>query len=788
MTNKDLEIVANLLIAWEEADGKIDLDALCFGYPETIRMELERQIGLLSRASWMDDPFGEKDESDVQPGVLLQNRYELISKIGKGGASEVWEAKDHQLGRLVAVKIVNRSELDPQILSEARRLARLKHHGIVAIYDIGHDEDRSFIVTALAESGSLEGRLNQQIALEQAISWVIQIADALGHVHRSGIIHRDIKPANILLDHEGKACLADFGIAHSIIATGKTDGTLAYMSPEQIRGDLCGKTTDIYSLGVVLHQAVSGRLPYQRCSPSDLIHDIPEGKVVLSDQLPSGIKRVCKKALMLAPTDRYQTAEVFLIDLLRASRNKNRRLLLGGLGLGLIGVLTWANRAANRSEANRKIGEKLFIEDELKSVLSIAMAPDGKHFASGDIAYGLKIFDGNGLRIHSLKGHTNWVRTVAFSPDGRYLLSGSGGYANDKGLPTIGDDNTIRVWDALSGEEVRRIGEFNRPVICLAVSPDGKEVLSCGDDTAVYLWSFEGELKHRMLGHFMQIRAVAFVPKARFAVSVGDDSAIHIWGLESGKEHKKILGNLDSIDSLACSQNGQWIATGCRDKTIRIFDWRSGQEVRRMVGHTAAVTSIKFLPYDRHILSGSADNTLMLWDIETGESIERFSGHTKPISGVDVSPDGLTAISGGKEGAIRVWNLPSMKSRSPLTTLKPKSYPDETFDIEGVLQSAREAIAAKYYDLAAVRAAKILAYAPNNAEAYLILAKREHWVEDFQAMRQWLAVAIKLYSEEIERNSNRDILLQRAECWNLLGEKDKADDDRSAAESKDQSN
>lgn len=203
---------------------------------------------------------------------LLNGRYELHGRLGSGGTADVLKATDLQLGRQVAVKIF-RPGADPALeagfAEEAGLLARLQHPSLVTVYDAGFDGGRAYLVMQLIEGESLRSRLTDAAESSQAVRRIgRQLAEALAHVHAAGIVHRDVKPSNILLDAAGRAHLADFGIARLTDATTRTQegmftGTAAYMAPEQVRGDRPGPPADIYALGLVLLQCLTGRLEYE---------------------------------------------------------------------------------------------------------------------------------------------------------------------------------------------------------------------------------------------------------------------------------------------------------------------------------------------------------------------------------------------------------------------------------------------------------------------------------------------------------------------------------------------
>ena len=208
----------------------------------------------------------------MQKNDLIQDRYRLQGPIGKGGMAEVWCAQDERLQRPVAVKfLAPQFHDDPEFLvrffSEAQTVARLNHSNVVSVLDFGDFEDRPYLVMEYVGGGSVAGLTGQPMLPERAVEIVIEAARGAGAAHALGLVHRDVKPANVLLTEDGHAKLADFGIASSkssekLTATGQAIGSPHYISPEQASGIGCGPPSDVYALGVVLYELLTGRPPF----------------------------------------------------------------------------------------------------------------------------------------------------------------------------------------------------------------------------------------------------------------------------------------------------------------------------------------------------------------------------------------------------------------------------------------------------------------------------------------------------------------------------------------------
>ncbi len=352
MKDRDKELLADLLLQWEEAYQRgqdTPATELAKGHPELVA-ELARRIKVLKTISWLDkpledDPPGEDPPPSPHSPRTLSGRYRLDELIAEGGFAQVFRAYDKELQRTVAIKVPKPSQLESKesFQAEARRVARLKHDNIVPVYDVGLEGDTCFIVTEYVEGGSLADRLGKgKPSRDQATRWIGEIAEALEYAHLNGIFHRDIKPANILIDANGRAKLADFGIAQSANKTGRfapSLGTLRYMSPEQLEGKAADHRSDIFSLAVVLYELLAGRIPYSSSEPNVLRKEIVLGTPTSwPDTISRDLKSVCQKALNRSPHQRHASASQFAAELRKASTTPIGRSRMPMLMAGVVAV------------------------------------------------------------------------------------------------------------------------------------------------------------------------------------------------------------------------------------------------------------------------------------------------------------------------------------------------------------------------------------------------------------------------------------------------------------------
>ncbi len=695
------------------------------------------------------------------PGTKI-GRYELLELIGEGGMGLVYLAEQQEpLRRRVALKIVKLGMDTKQVIArfeaERQALALLDHPNIAHVFDAGTTKaGRPYFVMEYVEGVSITKYCDEQkLNIEERLELFKQVCEGVQHAHQKGIIHRDIKPSNILVSNHGDKAvpkIIDFGIAKAITQPlteetfftheGQLLGTPEYMSPEQV--DLATQDidtrSDIYSLGVLLYVLLSGALPFDRESlehagfaelqrtiredepplPSTRLTSLGEEAkaiaenrrtqiITLTRRLHRELEWIPMKAMRKDRTRRYRSASELADDIqnyltgtpliagpestvYRARKFVRKHagsvataaLLLVVIVLGLVASILMGCRAeqARKQEATaRKQVEQALIRaenaekatkekaEELRRTLyvnSIQLA-DAK-CREGNIRRVRELLEScpNDLRgwewyrlrhiadqsRMTLRGHSDEVHEMAVSPDGKRIVSGS-------------VDKTVKVWDAATGAELMTLRGHDKGVRSVAFSPDGKRIVSGSKDKTIKIWDAEsGAELITIPGHSDDVFGVAFSPDGERIVSGSHDKTIKVWNATNGDELMTIRGHERKIGPVSFSPDGRRIVSGSMDwtledwdQTIKVWDAATGAEVMTLRGHLGRILSIAFSPDGSRIVSASGYKIIKVWDAATGAEIMTLRGHKLGVTDVAFSPDGKRIVSGSKDGTIKVWDV-----------------------------------------------------------------------------------------------------------------------------------
>ena len=294
--------------------------------------------------------------------------------------------------------------------------------------------------------------------------------------------------------------------------------------------------------------------------------------------------------------------------------------------------------------------DELTLVRHADAITSVAFSPDGQRLSSGSYDKTVKIWDSaTGKELLTLKGHAGSVTSVAFSPDGQRLASAS-------------VDRTVKIWDSATGKELLTLRGHARSLTKVAFSPDGQRLASGSIDQTVKIWdSVTGKELFALKGHADTVSSVAFSPDGRRLASASMDQTVKIWDSATGKELLALTGHAGWVTSVAFSPDGQRVASGSRDQTVKIWDSATGKELLALTGHAGWVESVAFSPDGQRVASGSRDQTVKIWDSATGKELLALKGHADGVGGVAFSPDGQRLSSGSYDKTVKIWDSATRK-------------------------------------------------------------------------------------------------------------------------------
>jgi WD40 repeat protein len=668
--------------------------------------------------------------------------YQLLGELGRGGMGVVYKARQLSLNRIVALKLIAAEQLaSPKALerfhTEAEAAANLDHPNIVPIYETGALEGRHYFTMKLVEGQSLAQRmkglrlpmavstssrpagLSSRVAARQLeiAQFMAKVADAVHYAHQRGILHRDLKPGNILIDIAGEPHISDFGLAKRIESdsgvthSGELLGTPAYMAPEAAAGKTRQLTTaaDIYGLGVILYELLTGRPPFRAETSVEtlhaLLHDEPTAPRALNRAVPRDLETICLKCLQKEPAQRYTSARALAEDLRhfihgeplqarpvgtadkvwRWCRRKPALatvllLLLLSFALGMAGVLwQWHSARQNAFIARQNLyaadigaAQRALEQDNLRQALDLLrkQVPNSGETDLRGFEWRYLWRQCQSEELFSLPTrNTSWATTVAFSPDGRSLAT-----AGRPGLEPV----TIEIWDLASRKAKTAKSVPTYQVRSLSFSPDGRS-LAVASEVGLCVWDAQTFQLLRSLADDPAV--AAFSPSGDYLVCV-DTNGMALWDTHSwSKMHslqspKVVMGSGWTDFRLAFAPDGSQLGV-TTDNGVKLYRIPDFQEAAFFSGPLPRIRFLAFSP-DGKMLAAStaAEKNIRLWDIPGQKEAKVLAGHRDSVMDVAFSPDGKSLASCSADQTIKLWEVASGELVHTL-----RGHEEEVYDV-----------------------------------------------------------------------------------------------------------
>jgi WD40 repeat protein/serine/threonine protein kinase len=748
------------------------LDRVC-GDDLDLRRRLERLLeahaaadGFLAApaaaAATVDEPVREG------PGTVI-GPYKLLEQIGEGGFGVVFMAEQTQpIRRKVAVKVIKPGMDSRQIIArfeaERQALALMEHPNIAHVLDAGATASgRPYFVMELVRGVPITQFCddNQQ-TLSERLELFVAVCQAVQHAHQKGIIHRDLKPSNVLVTLDDGTPLVkviDFGIAKALGQERLTDktlftgfaqmlGTPLYMSPEQaeLSRQEADTRSDIYSLGVLLYELLTGTTPFDKdrlkeasfdeirriireeepAKPSTRISTLGQAATTVSANRQSEPRRLSQlfrgeldwivmKALEKDRNRRYESASAFAADVQRylndelvearppsalyrfrklVRRNK-RVVAMASFAAAVLVVGVAALVVSNVRIGREKQQKEEALERERLNSYYQRIALADQEWSANNLLRMQQLLDDCPEDLRGWEWH--YLRRLRYRnlPPLRHEASVTDvAFSRDgRHIASVDRDGVLKVWDVQTGRDILRIQAHDKPAHCVAFSPDGHSLASGSQDRTIKIWDVATRQSiHVLQGHKGQINSVAFSPDGRLLASAsgrGGPTAM-VWDVATGQALLTLEEHLGwGVRQVAFSPDGRRLASASGDGTVKVWDPETGKELHQLTGHTLGVMGVAFSPDGQRLASVAGDyakrgaGEAKVWDVQTGEEVLTLHGHTTTVLGVAFSPDGRRLATSGADKNVKLWDATNGREILTLRGLRLYLNPRVAFSPDG---------------------------------------------------------------------------------------------------------
>jgi eukaryotic-like serine/threonine-protein kinase len=643
--------------------------------------------------------------------------YELIEELGRGGMGVVYRARQVSLNRPVALKMILSARLASEsdiarFRAEAEAAANLDHPHITPIYEIGEHDGQHYFSMKLIAGASLRDLLPElRQNIRRGIELLSKVARAMHHAHQRGVLHRDLKPANIVIDAADEPYVTDFGLAKQVeggsdlTRTGAIVGTPSYMAPEQATGvKVLSTAVDVYSLGAMLYELLTGRPPFQADSPLETVLQVTSREPIrprtLKATADKDLETIALKCLEKDPTLRYDSAAALADELDRWLGGEpilarptarverfwrwcRRNPAIAGVSAAGIGCLIFAAAISSfyALEASRHADDARQQRDRAEMQLNRAerllyaghILAANREWDQNQIGAAWRALDATRIDLRGWEfdylntlfhrnqeliapGNMSQV-DLSLSPNGRWVVS-CDSPPDDRGVFTVRNAQTGAVRHSFVTKA------WPHQTMATAVNSAGTKVACAGHVGVAKIWdTATGRVLHEFTAPESSFEGLAFSPDGRWIAATSAPRridapqaiAVRVWEVETGRMHWSKKGHPRAAGSFAFSPDSTRIATSDWEGLVIVWDVVDGRPLLEFKGEPA-ITCLAFSADGKQLVAGFASGTMHVWNAITGELHKKLSGHDERYSCVAFSPDGkqVAAVGGG---VLRFWDV-----------------------------------------------------------------------------------------------------------------------------------